>query len=345
MQTLYRCGLFGLAILLAGVSVVAPQPVAQVRAQDVSRVRQSAIDTTVFVQSQNRPDLFGSGVVVSQAGRTVTVLTAKHVVALNDSYTVTVAGKKYSVPGERVQPMSNVDLAVLQVDTEQRITVVDINTALPQELDRIYVAGYPKPTTSVPTIEFTISPGDVTTLVDPKKASEGYFLRYSARTRLGMSGGPVLNDRGQLIAIHGRADELGGLAIPIKPYWDAITALSRTVPVAVAPIPPSPPPISSPTPQPTTPTTANTPKPQPATPSPTPSTQASPTPKPSPVAAPASTPKPTPTPQATTAALAPLPEVNITAPKINRVCQRIRFGGTSIERCNLELEAGSELRR
>jgi hypothetical protein len=339
MQKFYRFGLFGLAILLTGVSVVAPQPVAQVRAQDVSRVRQSAVDTTVFVQSQNRPDLFGSGVIVNQTGRTVTVLTAKHVVALNDNYTVTVAGKKYSVPGERVQPMSNVDLAVLQIDTDQRITVADINTIIPQELDRIYVAGYPKPTTSVPTIEFTISPGDVTTLVDPQKASEGYFLRYSARTRLGMSGGPVLNDRGQLIAIHGRADELGGLAIPLKPYWDAITALSRTVPVAVAPIPPSPPPVSSPTPKPTTPTTANTPKPVSTPP------LATPSPKPTPVAVPVPKPKPTPTPQATTAALAPLPEVNITAPKINRVCQRIRFGGTSIERCNLELEAGSELRR
>jgi S1-C subfamily serine protease len=297
----------------------------------VNRIRQSATDTTVFVQSKNRPDVFGSGVVVSQIGRTVTILTAKHVVALNDDYTVTVAGQKYSILNQRVQPLARVDLAVLQLETDQTIPVANVNTTIPKELDRIFVAGFPKPTASVPTIEFTISPGDVSTLIDPNQAREGYFLRYTARTRLGMSGGPVLNDRGQLIAIHGQADELGGLAIPIQPYWNAISALSQPTAVAAAPITP---PIPSPSPI--------APSPKPTTPQPAASPTASPKPNPPanpPVATPAPSPKPT------TAAYAPLPEVNVTAPVMNRVCQKIRIGGITLDKCDLVLETPSQLRR
>jgi S1-C subfamily serine protease len=333
MQKFYKFGLCGLTLTVAGAAFVwLPMPkglqLQPALAQDVGRVRQSATDTTVFVQSKNRPDVFGSGVVVSQIGRTVTILTAKHVVALNDDYTVTVAGQKYPILNQRVQPLSNVDLAVLQLETDQKMTVANVNTAIPKELDRIYVAGFPKPTASVPSIEFTISPGDVSTLIDPKQAREGYFLRYTARTRLGMSGGPVLNDRGQLIAIHGQADELGGLAIPIQPYWNAISALAQPTPVAVAPITP---PVPSPVPA--------------ATPKPAASPVASPKPSP-PIASPAPSPSP-PKPAAspTTAAFAPLPEVNVTAPVMNRVCQKIRIGGMTLDKCDLVLEAPSQLRR
>jgi S1-C subfamily serine protease len=318
MQKLSRFGLCGLAVAALGAAMVwLPLPsglqLKPALAQDVNRIRQSATDTTVFVQSKNRPDVFGSGVVVSQIGRTVTILTAKHVVALNDDYTVTVAGQKYSILNQRVQPLARVDLAVLQLETDQTIPVANVNTTIPKELDRIFVAGFPKPTASVPTIEFTISPGDVSTLIDPNQAREGYFLRYTARTRLGMSGGPVLNDRGQLIAIHGQADELGGLAIPIQPYWNAISALSQPTAVAAAPVTPPVPSASpiSPSPKPTTP---------------------------QPVATPA------PSPTATTA-YAPLPEVNVTAPVMNRVCQKIRIGGITLDKCDLVLETPSQLRR
>jgi S1-C subfamily serine protease len=303
MQKLSRFGLFGLALAAVGAAMVWLPPPSGLQlqpalAQDVNRIRQSATDTTVFVQSKHRPDVFGSGVVVSQIGRTVTILTAKHVVALNDDYTVTLAGQKYAILNQRVQPLSRVDLAVLQLETDQKIPVANVNTSIPKELDRIFVAGFPKPTASLPTIEFTISPGDVSTLIDPNQAREGYFLRYTARTRRGMSGGPVLNDRGQLIAIHGQADELGGLAIPIQPYWNAISALSQPTAVAATSIP-APAPIS---------------------------------------------PSPTASPPASTA-FAPLPEVNVTAPVMNRVCQKIRIGGITLDKCDLVLDTPSQLRR
>jgi hypothetical protein len=328
---------FALIVALTGATITLPLPVARVQAQDVSAVRQSATDTTVFVQSRNRPDVFGSGVVISQTGRLVTIITAKHVVALNDDYTVTIAGKKYDIPNQQVKPLANVDLAVLNLNVEQKLTVANVNANIPKELDRIYVAGFPKPTTSVPSIEFTISPGDVTTLIDPEKAREGYFLRYSARTRLGMSGGPVLNDRGQLIGIHGQADDLGGLAIPLQPYWNAINTISQSAVIATA-NPPAPPVL--PTPKPVTPTPAPPNPPAQLTPQP----QASPTPKPAPSPPPVTTASPTPAPTPTTTAFAPLPEVNISAPQLSRVCQKIRFGGTAIEKCDLVLQAPSQVK-
>jgi serine protease Do len=179
------------------------------------QVGQIARSTTVFIQSLTRPnDIFGSGVLVGKSGNTYTVITAKHVVALADSYRLTTSdGSQYAV--KSLQQLPNIDLAILQFDSKQTYQVVRAGNQA-RELESLYIAGYPKPTTSVTYPEYSIVEAKVNTILDGKRALEGYSLRYGAILRRGMNGGPVLNQRGELIAIHGRADEMGGLGIPVN---------------------------------------------------------------------------------------------------------------------------------
>jgi tetratricopeptide (TPR) repeat protein len=212
--------------VLSGVVVFAAQPTyTYAQTINVERVREVAQRATVSIQSSRRPDLFGSGVIIQRNGNTYTVLTAKHVVDLADEYQITAGSQTYRVQPGTVQQLPNLDLAILQFESERAYPPAQIASIPVRALDRIFVAGYPKPTASVPTVEFTISPGDVNTLVPESQAREGYGLRYGARIRAGMTGGPVLNEQGQLVAIHGRADELGGLGVPLGSYQDRITTL------------------------------------------------------------------------------------------------------------------------
>jgi tetratricopeptide (TPR) repeat protein len=196
-----------------------PTPVAAtapVRTLGAEQVAELAKTVTVFIQSGSRPqDVFGSGVIVSRSGNTYTVISAKHVVALNDNYSLTTAdGQQHQI--RRIEPLPNSDLAVLRFESNRTYPVVMVGGQA-RSLETLYISGFPKPTASVPTPGYYVVDAKVNTVLDPNQASEGYALRYGQRGqfREGMSGGPVLNGRGELIAIHGRADELGGLGIPV----------------------------------------------------------------------------------------------------------------------------------
>jgi tetratricopeptide (TPR) repeat protein len=67
----------------------------------------------------------------------------------------------------------------------------------------VYVAGFPASTTTVVDGSFQSTAGTVTGIASIPDNS-GYSLIYDSITQLGMSGGSVLNEEGQLVAIHGR---------------------------------------------------------------------------------------------------------------------------------------------
>jgi hypothetical protein len=217
-----------------------------------SQVAEIAQSTTIFIQAAGRPDVFGSGVIVARSGNTYTALVAKHVVALEDSYKVTTSDKAQHVV-KQLDRLGNIDIAVVQFDSKNNYAVAAVG-APARQLDQLIVSGYPKPTTSVTSIALTLVPATVNTILDAKEAAEGFSLRYSATLRRGMSGGPVFNSSGELVAIHGRADELGGLGIPLPTFIEQAKAgglkvrLGGSPPVAVAPPPPRPP---APEPRPT----------------------------------------------------------------------------------------------
>jgi hypothetical protein len=220
--------------------------------QAQSQVAETARTTTVFIQAAGRPDVFGSGVIVGRSGNTYTVLVAKHVVALEDTYKVTTNDKSEHAV-KQLDRLGSIDIAVVQFESKNNYSIATVGSPA-QQLDQLIVSGYPKPTTSVTTIALTMVPATVNTILESKAAAEGYALRYSANLRRGMSGGPVFNSSAQLVAIHGRADELGGLGIPLTTFVEQSKSaglkvrLGGSAPVATPPSP-SPPPRPAPSPQ------------------------------------------------------------------------------------------------
>ncbi|HEY9827068.1 MAG TPA: tetratricopeptide repeat protein [Stenomitos sp.] len=150
----------------------------------------------------------GSGVMVKQDGESYTVLTAAHVVPQVDgTYEVVTPDRaRYPVLSRSIQRIGNVDLAVLQFKSSQPYTVAtlgDANQSL--EGTPCYVAGFPGKTVALTEVIFNFTTGQITANAN-RPLRDGYALVYSNATLPGMSGGAVLNDRGQLIGIHGRSD-------------------------------------------------------------------------------------------------------------------------------------------
>ena len=173
-------------------------------AQSSAEVAKIAKGITVLIDNENSP---GSGVIVERSGKTYTVLTAAHVVRRSDDYSIVTAdGQRYKLDKSTIKPLQGVDLALVKFDSNQNYSTAKIgNSSKSTEGTTAYVAGFPKPTAAVSNSLYTFMDGRI--IANASKAlRDGYSLVYSINTLPGMSGGPVLNEKGELIGIHGRGD-------------------------------------------------------------------------------------------------------------------------------------------
>jgi Trypsin-like peptidase domain len=68
-----------------------------------------------------------------------------------------------------------------------------------------YVAGFPQATPAISNSIYLFTEGKIAANAS-QPLQDGYALVYSNNTLPGMSGGPVLNENGELIGIHGKGD-------------------------------------------------------------------------------------------------------------------------------------------
>lgn len=185
-----------------GVAAVAlaPQPSQALSPDQISGI---AKQVTVLIDGQNP----GSGVIIGRNGSTYTVLTAFHVVATPDEYDiVTPTDQRYTLDYKTVKQLPGVDLALLTFKSNKAYKVANLgNSTQIQEGRPIYVAGFPQPTQAINLSIYRFTEGRLTAN-SSKPLADGYALVYNNSTRPGMSGGPVLDDKGALVGIHGRSD-------------------------------------------------------------------------------------------------------------------------------------------
>jgi V8-like Glu-specific endopeptidase len=185
---------------LIGTSIVLIQPhiAVAVSQQEVEKIAQQI--TVQIVDSQN-PRNSGSGVIIKQTGNTYTVITAYHVVSEGKKNLITPDKQSYQI--KNVRQLKGQDLAVVEFSSNQKYTIAKIgNSDKVEKQSIVYVAGFPAKTAAAPNVDFRIKDGKV----DAKGTQrDGYDISYDNRTAGGMSGGAVLNEQGELIAIHGRA--------------------------------------------------------------------------------------------------------------------------------------------
>lgn len=227
-------GLLGTMIALAQpfdtYSPVLAQTADEIKLKREAAVHQTARNTTVLIQNINDSENFGSGVIIAEQDNTYTVLTTSHVLARNAQYTVTIQDKfQYRI--KNIQRLPNVDLARFQFESREDFDIAPLGDfEQVREADTVHVAGYPTPGLNIQSPVFFIMPGKVTTIL-PEVGQNGYGIAYSNFTRSGMSGGPVFNQYGHVIAIHGRQesnadssmpDQWVNLGIPIALYQHGI---------------------------------------------------------------------------------------------------------------------------
>jgi tetratricopeptide (TPR) repeat protein len=191
---------------LIGVSIALVQPQVARAICSNDQVDTIGKEITVLIDS----DSPGSGVIIKQTGNTYTVITAYHVVKnSNLKYQiVTPDNQRYQLNYQTVKRLdNNIDLAILQFTSKKDYQVAKIgNSDEVKRLINVHVAGFPRQTGGVRKSIYDCRSGRVIDNV-PENIDSGYNLFYDNPTLGGMSGGAVLNDQGEVIAIHGQGEE------------------------------------------------------------------------------------------------------------------------------------------
>ncbi len=200
-----------LSAILAGTMITSAMVITQIQvAIALTGTEVNDIAREVTVLCVGTQEQHGSGVIIAKDENTYYVLTANHVVTLEDDYKLVTPDKQaYAIEHEKIEPLPGVDLAVVQFTSDKEYQVANlVNSDLTKEGQPVFVSGWPVPgavgkAAGGQTIrQFT--DGRVSGFLE--NPVDGYQMIYTNVTRKGMSGGPVLDAGGRVVGIHGLGD-------------------------------------------------------------------------------------------------------------------------------------------
>ena len=161
---------------------------------------------TVKVSSKTQTSA-GSGVLFDRKNNTYQILTNNHVVENQEIYTIrTYDNQTHNV--KIVKRYKEDDLAILEFlssDKEYEVVSLSQSSNLTPN-DKVYAVGFPRRQDNISFLEGFF------TLILNKPLVHGYQIGYSIDVKPGMSGGPLLNDNGELIGLNGK------LSNPVKMF-------------------------------------------------------------------------------------------------------------------------------
>lgn len=208
LPPVFIVGIFLLS-MLGTIGIIPTVPIPVVMALSATQVSQVAKGITVLIEG---PGNKGTGVIIGKTGNQYRLLTAGHVVAYinsgEEAYALTHDLQRHRIDTNNIQIIPGVDLAVIEFLSNRNYPTAQLGVGEGLiEGMTVYVAGFPLPTTAINRSLYTFIPGRVTA-TSFQVLRDGYGLVYDNNTLPGMSGGPVLNEKGEVIAIHGRADTI-----------------------------------------------------------------------------------------------------------------------------------------
>ncbi|NJR75841.1 MAG: trypsin-like peptidase domain-containing protein [Scytonema sp. CRU_2_7] len=209
----------GLSILLPVSAPLSPrivveQPSSQ---RSVKELQHLAKSITVKVLAGG---FLGSGILIKEQGSIYTVMTNAHVMISGDPpYRIqTPDGRMYEakLPNQLQKldatSFKGKDLAILQFySPSTRYAVASFGSASSLSVgNQVFAAGFPFNVEGTQDVGFVFKAGQVSWVLD-KALEGGYCIGYTNDIQKGMSGGPLLNQQGKLVAINGmHAEPLWG---------------------------------------------------------------------------------------------------------------------------------------
>lgn len=228
--------------VLVGVAIALAQPYIGTAfiSDSVDQVKAIAQEITVLIPEttpESGKPANGSGFLIVKQGNTYTVLTANHVVCRDQQpvcnqprpglKVVTHDGQEHSLDFNTVKRLPEVDLAILQFNSNRNYklaTLANYDTNLNSEREVqlpngqivreyghfVFASGWPginPPNITELKYRFSVGrllPENKMVGFRIRPVSEGYQAVYTSITYPGMSGGPVLDTDGRVIAIHGQ---------------------------------------------------------------------------------------------------------------------------------------------
>ncbi|MTJ13645.1 trypsin-like peptidase domain-containing protein [Anabaena sp. UHCC 0187] len=159
-------------------------------------LRQQARAITVKIMAG---ESWGSGIMIQRKGQSYTVLTNAHVLRMGSNYKIqTPDGKIYQSQTIKAVNFNDDDLGLLSFKSSSNYAIASIAKSPLALGENTFAAGFPHETKT-----WSFTTGKVDYILS-KSFRGGYQLGYSNDILQGMSGGPVLNQRGELVAINGR---------------------------------------------------------------------------------------------------------------------------------------------
>ncbi|MBD2615492.1 tetratricopeptide repeat protein [Nostoc punctiforme FACHB-252] len=195
--------LLTLPIQTVYLSIFSPRAYAQQSNSERSpeQIKQLARTITVKILSgENR----GSGILLKKQGQTYTVITNQHVLQSGKPVQIQTADGKIH-QGNLVKGVNfqGKDLALLEFRTSGNYSLASLGNLSTIAVNQpIYAAGFPFEGNPSQSQGFVFKAGQIL-LVPDRAFKEGYQIGYSNEIEKGMSGGPILNRRGQVIGING----------------------------------------------------------------------------------------------------------------------------------------------
>ena len=158
-------------------------------------LRQLAESITVQVMTLNSG---GSGILIGKQGQVYTVVTTNHNLTAGKPYSIKTAdGQIHQANLVRDVNFARNDLSILQFRAEVDYPIAELGEfstlAVKQE---VFAAGL-----SSDNDEFVFTTGKISLLPD-QALQGGYRIGYTNKIKQGMSGGPILNSRGQVIGLN-----------------------------------------------------------------------------------------------------------------------------------------------
>ena len=175
--------------------------------KDISKVSSIAAEINVQIEGATK----GTGVLIKKDGDRYTVITAWHVVKENrpneEVGIITSDGIEHIWESKSLTRIGEVDMAIFTFTSTNTYQIAKIGDTKKISMGNvIFISGYPLANSSIPIRLIRFLRGRVITNTD-LIIPDGYQLHYNNDTRSGMSGGSILNIKGELIGIHGRTEK------------------------------------------------------------------------------------------------------------------------------------------